>query len=121
MTRNFSELMTDTKPQEAHRTSRRVNAPQNKQKHYTQYTSCSNSRKSKTKKKFLKEAVGGTLFIEKQRQELFQLLLRKHARRKRTEQHILSFLNFLIFFKFGSIFSFCFFFYKLEANHSTTL
>lgn len=31
MTRNFSELMTDTKPQEARRTSSRVNAPQNKQ------------------------------------------------------------------------------------------
>lgn len=52
----------------------------------------------KDKEKILERDSGGTLFIEKQRQELFQLLFRKHARRKRTVQHILSFLKFFDFF-----------------------
>lgn len=90
MTRNFSKLMTDTKPQEAHRTSSRVNAQTDRQTKKLRAVDITfKLKKSKTKKKILERSSGGALFIEKQKTRIIPILLRKQEGRGQ-EQSILK-------------------------------
>lgn len=77
--------MTNTKPQEAHRTSSRVNAQTDRQtkKHAVDITL--KLQKSKTKKKILERSSGGTLFIEKQRQKLLNFSSENKKEEDRAE------------------------------------
>lgn len=60
-----------------------------KQKNYTQYTSHSNSKKSKTKKKILERSSGGPFIYREAKTRIIPTSPQK-TRRKRTEQSTLK-------------------------------